>query len=201
MTVYLTRPAVALLLLALLVTGTFARVMDTLEPVGTASTPEVTAAGVSLRTRAAAGKTKEWPMAFNIPAESLKPVTDVDAKAASGKGFVSPSSDAQPKASPAGAEVTSQVKTMAVGTSDWSYEESRFGNGVLYSSIAARRGGRLRVKVKGKWMQCTAAVINRALLVTAAHCLCAGTDAEACWPDKNIAGEPEASPVHQSGRF
>jgi hypothetical protein len=70
---------------------------------------------------------------------------------------------------------------LANGVWGGSFSDSRFSS--EYFSLGQSRSGRLIMRFNGTWYQCSASVINRALLVTAAHCVCiwgAGAD---CFPD------------------
>lgn len=78
----------------------------------------------------------------------------------------------------------SDFQAQANGVAGAAYADSRFGTGADYTSLAARRVGRLLVRSGNVWYQCSAAVINRALLLTAAHCVCDYGKGAACFPDR-----------------
>lgn len=117
--------------------------------------------------------------------DSLKAMTYPEMQAAfSGTAAtVVPSSDDQQR-SAAGGPITPQAN----GAGGAGFSDSRFGTGTDYASIASRRVGRLSMRFGGKWSVCTASVINRALLVTAAHCVFNFGKTTTGWPDRDAAG-------------
>ena len=75
------------------------------------------------------------------------------------------------------------VDPQASGTAGANYADSRFGTGADYASFVTKATGRLRMRFGGSWYVCTASTINRALLVTAAHCVFGYGKKTAGWPD------------------
>lgn len=77
-------------------------------------------------------------------------------------------------------------KTQANGVGGIPYSDSRFT--ADYVTLAQSRVGRLIMVYGGLWYACTASVINRALLVTAAHCVCDWGLGPNCFPDTDADG-------------
>lgn len=72
----------------------------------------------------------------------------------------------------------------ANGAAGLSFADSRFGgNGAAFGG-PSNRVGKLFMRFGGKWFQCSASVINRGLLVTAAHCVHDFGRGAAGYPDK-----------------
>lgn len=82
---------------------------------------------------------------------------------------------------------TRTATPQANGAAGASYSDSRFGE--EYWQLAKGRVGTLFTRFtdastgKTNWYICSASVINRALLLTAAHCVCDYGLGEACLPD------------------
>lgn len=70
----------------------------------------------------------------------------------------------------------------AYGIAGPSYSDSRFGNGSDFVA-KARSVGRLLTRFAGVWYLCTATIINKSLLVTAAHCVFKYGQQGSGWPD------------------
>ena len=75
------------------------------------------------------------------------------------------------------------VDPQASGTAGANYADSRFGTGADYASFASKAVGRLSMRFGGVWYVCTASFINKALLVTAAHCVFKYGKKTTGWPD------------------
>jgi hypothetical protein len=114
-------------------------------------------------------------MLANLP--NLQPMSALEMHAAF-QGEVAPGTR------PGSDSAPSDIAPQANGIAGAAYADSRFGSGADYTSLAATRVGRLLIKSGGVWYACTAAVINRALLLTAAHCVCDYGKGAACFPDK-----------------
>jgi hypothetical protein len=77
-------------------------------------------------------------------------------------------------------------KPQANGISGMSYSDSRFT--ADYVTLGQTRVGRLFMMFDGRWYSCTASVINKALLITAAHCVCDFGKGQNCFPDMDENG-------------
>jgi hypothetical protein len=77
-------------------------------------------------------------------------------------------------------------KPQANGVGGIPYSDSRFT--ADYVTLGQSRVGVLYMSFGGVWYQCTASVINRALLVTAAHCVCEWGQGQNCFPDTDADG-------------
>ena len=75
------------------------------------------------------------------------------------------------------------IRPQANGAAGAVYADSRFGTGTDYASVANRRVGKLNMRFGGLWYMCTASVINKALLVTAAHCVFKYGQGSSGYPD------------------
>lgn len=76
-----------------------------------------------------------------------------------------------------------EIHTMANGLAGASFADSRFSP--EYYTLGQQRVGTLYMRFGGNWLSCTASVINRALLLTAALCVCQHERGvgDACLPD------------------
>jgi hypothetical protein len=70
---------------------------------------------------------------------------------------------------------------LANGVLGGSFSDSRMSS--EYVSLGQSRSGRLLIRFGGRWFGCSASVINRALVVTAAHCVCSWGAGFECFPD------------------
>lgn len=95
-----------------------------------------------------------------------------------------------PTAPRAGRERNSGPKPLANGLDGPSFSDSRFTS--EYVTLGQGRVGRLLMRFNGTWYGCTASVIQKALLLTAGHCVCEWGKGSACWPD-SVNGEYQVS--------
>jgi hypothetical protein len=82
-------------------------------------------------------------------------------------------------------------KPQANGVGGIPYSDSRFT--ADYVTLGQSRVGVIFVKYEDGWYYCTANVINRALLVTAAHCVCHWGLGQNCFPQTDADGNLQVS--------
>jgi hypothetical protein len=78
---------------------------------------------------------------------------------------------------------STDFKAQANGVGGIPYSDSRFT--ADYYTLGKTRVGKLYMSFGRRWWVCSASVINRALLVTAAHCVCEWGQGQNCFPDKD----------------
>ncbi|GBF91323.1 hypothetical protein Rsub_03643 [Raphidocelis subcapitata] len=61
---------------------------------------------------------------------------------------------------------------LSVGTGGWSFSDTRVGRSARNLAAYARPAGKLYFQIGTAWYICSASLIGRSLLVTAAHCVC-----------------------------